>query len=301
MDLKKIGQYIQTKRKELGLTQAELAEKLGMSNKSVSKWERGVCLPDVSIYMDLCEILGISVNEFIAGEDLTDDRIVEKSEENLVEVIKNELVKRNKIKQVTICLLIISIILASFTGYSLYRTLFPKTNYLEKMDSMSDEMVLANTLYLAESAYLYKYRIDDDFERITIKIYEYEKDALVREDIVADEVAFDNETLDGGEGLLAVIYGGYGADSRIIASRNGFIQSHETAFFETLGEEQESVHHGRFEGEKVKIEKGKEYGLFAAFSNTDDVDMAYSITSMENGEAELKENDYTVYVTVTFS
>ena len=43
MDLKKIGKYIQTKRKELGLTQAELAERLGMSNKSVSKWERGVC------------------------------------------------------------------------------------------------------------------------------------------------------------------------------------------------------------------------------------------------------------------
>lgn len=47
----KIGKYIAGKRKELGMTQAQVAEKLGMSDKSVSKWERGVCLPDVSVYM----------------------------------------------------------------------------------------------------------------------------------------------------------------------------------------------------------------------------------------------------------
>ena len=76
MDLRKIGQYIASKRKEQGLTQVELAEKLGMSNKSVSKWERGVCLPDVSIYTELCDILGISLNEFIAGEDLAEDRML---------------------------------------------------------------------------------------------------------------------------------------------------------------------------------------------------------------------------------
>lgn len=57
MDLVKIGQYIAGKRKNLGMTQKQLAEKLGMSDKSVSKWERGICLPDVSIYSDLCLLL----------------------------------------------------------------------------------------------------------------------------------------------------------------------------------------------------------------------------------------------------
>ena len=57
MDLIKIGKYIAEKRKGLGLTQKQVAEKLGMSDKSVSKWERGICLPDVSIYMELCDIL----------------------------------------------------------------------------------------------------------------------------------------------------------------------------------------------------------------------------------------------------
>ena len=65
MDLIKIGKYIAGKRKGLGLTQRQLAEKLGMSDKSVSKWERGICLPDVSIYSELCRILGISLNEFL--------------------------------------------------------------------------------------------------------------------------------------------------------------------------------------------------------------------------------------------
>lgn len=58
------------KRKKLGMTQKQLAEKLGKSDKSVSKWERGICLPDVSVYLELCEILGISLNEFLAGEDI---------------------------------------------------------------------------------------------------------------------------------------------------------------------------------------------------------------------------------------
>ena len=60
MDLVKIGSYIAEKRKKLGMTQKQLAEKLGKSDKSVSKWERGICLPDVSVYLELCEILGIS-------------------------------------------------------------------------------------------------------------------------------------------------------------------------------------------------------------------------------------------------
>ena len=67
MDTVKIGKYIAQKRKNLGLTQRDIAEQLGMSDKSVSKWERGVCLPDVSVYMELCRIIGISLNEFIAG------------------------------------------------------------------------------------------------------------------------------------------------------------------------------------------------------------------------------------------
>ena len=87
MDLIKIGKYIAGKRKSLGMTQKQLAEKLGMSDKSVSKWERGVCLPDVSVYKELCSILGISLNEFLAGEDIAQENMIQKSETNIIEVI----------------------------------------------------------------------------------------------------------------------------------------------------------------------------------------------------------------------
>ena len=82
MDLIKIGKYIAFKRKEQGLTQKQLAEKLNMSDKSVSKWERGICLPDVSVYLELCKILDISINEFLAGEDIPKETIEQKAEEN---------------------------------------------------------------------------------------------------------------------------------------------------------------------------------------------------------------------------
>ena len=88
MDLIKIGKYIAEKRKALGLTQKQLAEKLNMSDKSVSKWERGICLPDVSIYMELCSILRISINEFLAGEDIGAENVIEKSDSNLIQITK---------------------------------------------------------------------------------------------------------------------------------------------------------------------------------------------------------------------
>lgn len=65
-----------------------------MSDKSVSKWERGICLPDVSVYMELCEILGISINEFLAGEDI-DAENVEKSQKTTLYKLR-KIVKRNR-------------------------------------------------------------------------------------------------------------------------------------------------------------------------------------------------------------
>ena len=99
MDLIKIGKYISEKRKALGLTQKQLAEKIGMSDKSVSKWERGVCLPDVSVYLELCEILGIHINEFLAGEDLKEEHMIKQSEDNLLQVAKESKDRQKHLKK----------------------------------------------------------------------------------------------------------------------------------------------------------------------------------------------------------
>ena len=70
MDQIKVGKFIAEKRKNKSLTQMELAEKLNITDRAVSKWECGKSLPDASIMLDLCEILEISVNELLTGEEL---------------------------------------------------------------------------------------------------------------------------------------------------------------------------------------------------------------------------------------
>ena len=71
MEQEEIGKFIAENRKAKGLTQIEFAEKLGVSNKSVSRWETGKNMPDVSLFLPLCELLGISVNELIIGERIS--------------------------------------------------------------------------------------------------------------------------------------------------------------------------------------------------------------------------------------
>lgn len=117
MDLIKIGRYVAGKRKEKGLTQKQVADTLGMSDKSVSKWERGICLPDVSVYEDYCEILGISINEFLAGEDIEQENIVKKSEENLISIAADSS-RRRKRTSVTIAALLIFAVLAAVVTFA---------------------------------------------------------------------------------------------------------------------------------------------------------------------------------------
>ena len=132
MDLIKIGKYIAGKRKSLGMTQKQLAEKLGMSDKSVSKWERGVCLPDVSVYKELCSILGISLNEFLAGEDIAQENMSQKSETNIIEVIRDNINKQKCLKVMKCILLVISICAVSIIGFTIYHFKKPQNFILSQ-------------------------------------------------------------------------------------------------------------------------------------------------------------------------
>lgn len=88
MDLIKIGTFISEMRKQKGLTQKELAEQLHLSNRTISKWECGNGLPDNSIMMELCATLGISVNELLSGEKLSNDNYISKADENVIALMK---------------------------------------------------------------------------------------------------------------------------------------------------------------------------------------------------------------------
>lgn len=84
MDQTKTGQFIAKCRKEKKLTQAQLAEKLGITDRAVSKWETGKSMPDSSIMLELCEILGITVNELLSGEVITMENYEKTADKNLI-------------------------------------------------------------------------------------------------------------------------------------------------------------------------------------------------------------------------
>lgn len=86
MEQAMIGKFISACRKEKGFTQMQLAEKLNITNRAVSKWETGKSMPDVSLMLDLCNILGITVNELLSGERIIMEDYQKRAEENLMEL-----------------------------------------------------------------------------------------------------------------------------------------------------------------------------------------------------------------------
>lgn len=105
MDQVKIGKFIASLRREKEMTQKQLSEILGISDKTVSKWECGKGLPEVSLMLPLCEVLNISINELLSGERLDAEEYQKKAEENMVTLI------REKSPQKIIINFIISIVL----------------------------------------------------------------------------------------------------------------------------------------------------------------------------------------------
>lgn len=109
MDQEKIGKFIAKQRKLKELTQEELAEKLGITKNAVSKWERGLCLMDMSLLKPLSEILEVSVNDILAGEIIDNKDLEKKSEENIINL--TELVTFKSMKYGIIGMALFSIIL----------------------------------------------------------------------------------------------------------------------------------------------------------------------------------------------
>lgn len=93
----KIGKFIASKRKEQGLTQLQLAEKLGITDRAVSKWETGKSLPDASLMPELCKLLKITINDLLCGEVVSVENYNEKAEKALLEMIKKEEMQNKKL------------------------------------------------------------------------------------------------------------------------------------------------------------------------------------------------------------
>lgn len=110
-----IGKFIALKRKEKNLTQEQLAEKLGISNKTISKWETGKCMPDYSIVKNLCEELGITIAELIDGK-VSENNVSSLREEQILDLIKRtQELERQKDLQYGIMLIVMGVALQALS------------------------------------------------------------------------------------------------------------------------------------------------------------------------------------------
>ena len=125
MDIIKIGKFIAERRKALGMTQMQLAEKLYISDRAVSKWETGKSMPDVSIMLELSNILGISVQELLMGEKINMENNNQKNEQLLLDMAK-ELETKNKMLWTSMWVIMMASITALFAGIFVAAYLIPE-------------------------------------------------------------------------------------------------------------------------------------------------------------------------------
>ena len=125
MNQVKTGAFIAECRKGKNLTQMQLSEMLGITDKAISKWERGISTPDSSIMLELCEILGISVNELLSGEKIIMENANRQNEQLLLDMAK-ELERKNKTIWSAMCAIMTVCIVALFAGLFICAFVIPE-------------------------------------------------------------------------------------------------------------------------------------------------------------------------------
>lgn len=125
MDQIKIGRFIAESRKKVKLTQMQLAEKLGITDKAISKWETGKSMPDTAIMLQLCDIFEISVNELLSGEKISMENTNQKNEQLLLDMSK-ELERKNKTVWTSMWVIMIISMTALFAGILIAAFLIPE-------------------------------------------------------------------------------------------------------------------------------------------------------------------------------
>lgn len=296
MDLVKIGKYIAGKRKALGMTQKQLAEKLNMSDKSVSKWERGICLPDVSVYMELCEILEISINEFLAGEDIDAENVEKKSEDNIIQVTKDSKKKQKNLKSILAVVTTFAVIMVLVLGAVFVHKVMQPKNYITAVDRTSAEMKTAELLSGTDGAYLFNFYVKEEYKTLTIYLSEYQAGELINKSKVAD---LDYDGLESAKrGVIAVI-----PDFELFRVKLIIADDYSkcSTDFPILENVENREYYGRsatqVEGE-VPIQRDTEQGLMALIYGEDGLE-AIPVKEMEQGNFREK-NDYVYYLSFRF-
>lgn len=175
MNVKKVGEFIKIKRKEKGMTQKDLADKLCITDRAISKWERGICCPDISLLKELSDILGVSINELLSGEDI-EKLEIEQSEDIIVETVK-EYTAIEKKKRFRLWLLTIGVIVIDILFIFIMYLMYNQINGIDGMtiNSIQNRYVTNKFLTLTENK---------DYEALSniVVDYSYRNGCSIKED-----------------------------------------------------------------------------------------------------------------------
>ena len=153
MNQEKIGKFIAECRKSKNLTQMQLAEKLNITDRAISKWETGKGMPDTSIMLDLCNELGITVNELLSGEVIEMNNYEKKTEELLLEMAKRE---EEQNKRLLLAMYIILITSATFYLITLCLTCY----FIPEEPKQIAVIVISTIIFLIAGFIALKFEVD---------------------------------------------------------------------------------------------------------------------------------------------
>ena len=298
MDQVKIGRYIAEKRKEKELTQEQLAEMVGKSRKAVSKWERGLCLPDVSVYTELCDTLGITLNEFFAGENIEPVDVASRSEKNLLGVAMDSSNRNGRLKKMVLLVSMIAIIFAGLLVWFMSKEGFFATNYVKPYTSNGREKMVVKTMTDGFPC-IYEYKVDKKYTYAEF----YNHKIVDGKEVASDsgDLKHMMEDISGAEsykGLITLVSDVANDSVRLALSSDGSSTSSEIDIYDMYSEIEDgrskegslrSVTGGLPEG-GVKVKDGKEIPIGIFYVNFEGEDTYPGCCeTYEDTEASIKE------------
>lgn len=160
MNQEKIGKFIKDKRLELKMTQKDLADKSGISDRAISKWENGRGVPDVSLLSDLSKVLDVTINDLLSGEVVKKEEYQQKFEENIMNTIDTKIKKENKIlKLVLYCIFTLVFLLVMYVSIESIYMKSTINSYPLIQKNYSDDIHANDNMYFERTVYSYGFYV----------------------------------------------------------------------------------------------------------------------------------------------
>ncbi len=247
------------------------------------------------MYIELCEILGISINEFLAGEDISQENLLKKSEDNIIEVTKHSNYRIKHMKSLIAVLIVISIAAISILGIFAYRYISQPKNYITAVDQDSVEMKTAELLSGIDGAFLFDYSANESFRELKLYMTEYQSGELIEKEEIGSLGYEDIES--PTKGKVVIIPDFDNKSVRLIVADDCSKYSTDISILEDVDSTYFIRTSSRLD-EQSEIQYGSEQGLLVLIYGENSAETT-PISSLEQGEISSR-NDYMYYFSIVF-